>query len=274
MSQKQSPYNYYENKEFDSRIIVYTNGDVGKWKLWSGVGGSESQATPTWHTSEDEQVSAYRKTWEALCTWLLTQGYKGRAPGESWKTPALRNQLCLRNSSADDGQAHESAPEAVVGRQKQVNCIKQEESRGRLRLPRHLGIVCHHTWLLPVWVDSFGFTSLPNLIPVPLWPQPRTTWGSESWEVFPALLRRSSANLINRTMPVLELQRHSHMGSGVRLLNTAPSLTSSASWTRFLNWWDLSSACGTWISVISNNRTDLRKLLGGMKEIRHVKGFV
>ena len=124
-----------------------------------GAGGSESQATPTGHTSEGGQVSAYRKAWEALCTWLSTQGYKGRAPGESWETPALWNQLCLRNSSADDGQAHESAPKAVDGWQKQMNCIKQEESRSRLRLPRHLGIVCHCIWLLPVWEDSFGFTS-------------------------------------------------------------------------------------------------------------------
>ena len=119
-----------------------------------GVGGSESQAAP----SEGGQVSAYRKTWEALCTWLSTQGHRGGVPGESWKT-ALWNQRCLRNSSADDSQAHESAPEAVVGWQKQMNCIKQKESRGRQRLPRHLGIVCHRTWLLPIWEDSFGFTS-------------------------------------------------------------------------------------------------------------------
>lgn len=34
-SWKQSLYNYHENKGFSGRIIVHTNGDIGKWTPWS-----------------------------------------------------------------------------------------------------------------------------------------------------------------------------------------------------------------------------------------------
>lgn len=106
---------------------------------------------------------------------------------------------------------HTSAPEAVVGWQKQVNCIKQERAGAGWGFP---GILASSVIALDCFLYRWIALASPSQSHTSSSVAPtQDHMGTVSLEVFPALLRRSSANLINRTMPVLELQRHSHMGS-------------------------------------------------------------
>lgn len=99
MSQKQSPYNYYENKEFDSRIIVYTNGDMGNENFEVGW---EDQSHKPHPPDTPVRVSRLALTGNMRSSVYLAVN-TGLQRESSWRAGnscSGRNQLCLRNSSA------------------------------------------------------------------------------------------------------------------------------------------------------------------------------